>query len=84
MWYLDRPISNSGKLAQRILKMADQRGWPWGVETMFDPDGEIIDSGRIAITSDSVILDRASRWVNLSGPLIAGKVPDAWVIDLSV
>src|SRR5205823_2381462 len=31
-WLLDRPISNSGRLAQQIRDLAAQRSWPWSVE----------------------------------------------------
>jgi hypothetical protein len=81
-WLLDKPISNSGRLAERIRNLAAGRGWPWSVELVFNPDGEIAASARVAVTSDSNILDRAARWVNLGRHLVAAGLPESWVIDL--
>ena len=81
-WLLDKPISNSGRLAERIRNLAAGRGWPWRVELVFNPDGEIAASAHVAVTSDSNILDRASRWVNLGRHLIEARLPQSWVIDL--
>jgi Uncharacterized conserved protein len=82
LWLLDSPISNSGRLAQRIRELASQSKWPWGVEVVFNPDAEIINSDSIAVTSDSTILDRAKRWINLNQYLLRKYLPRAWMIDL--
>ncbi len=82
LWLLDSPISNSGRLAQRIRELATRSGWPWGVEVVFSPDAEIIVSDSIAVTSDSTILDRAKRWINLNEYLLKKILPSAWMIDL--
>jgi hypothetical protein len=82
LWLLDRPVSNSGRLASRIAEYALQRGWPWQVEVVFNPDSRIVSSPGIAITSDSLILDRVERWADLKSHLLK-KIPDTWLIDLS-
>jgi hypothetical protein len=82
-WLLDRPVSNSGRLAQRIREAADSHGWPWTVETVFNPDKLIQSSTSVAVTSDSVILDHAPLWLNLNPHLITGYLSDSWLIDLS-
>lgn len=82
LWLLDRPVSNSGRLASRIAEYALQRGWPWQVEVVFNPDSRIVSSPGIAITSDSLILDRVERWADLKSHLLK-EIPDAWLIDLS-
>src|SRR5262245_65209984 len=38
LWLLDQPVSNSGRLAQRIREMAAEHNWPWGVEVVMNPD----------------------------------------------
>lgn len=83
LWLLDRPISNSGRLASRIAEIAACHGWPWQVEVVFNPDSQIIASPAIAITSDSSILDRVARWVDFKTYLLAQRIPGAWVINLS-
>jgi hypothetical protein len=81
-WFLDRPISNSGRLAQRIKDLAKKQDWPWSVEVVFNPDADILASGGIAVTSDSLILDGAIRWVNLSRYLVETHLSQSWMIDL--
>lgn len=83
MWLLDRPVSNSGRLAKRIREIALQKGWPWQVEAVFNPDAMIISSRAVAITSDASILDRVERWADLKTYLLAKEIADAWMIDLS-
>lgn len=81
-WFLDRPVSNSGRLAERIRDLAQERNWAWRVEVVNNPDAAIASSGDVVVTSDSIILDRATRWINLVPHIIEGHLPDAWVIDL--
>jgi hypothetical protein len=83
MWLLDRPVSNSGRLATRIGEMALQQDWPWRVEVVFNPDAMIMSSSAVAVTSDSSILNRVERWVDLKTYLLATEIPNAWLIDLS-
>jgi hypothetical protein len=81
-WFLDRPVSNSGRLAQRIKETAAVNDWPWSVEVVFNPDADILASTGIAVTSDSLILDGTARWINLSRYLVEKQIAHSWVIDL--
>ncbi len=81
-WLLDRPVSNSGRLAQRINDLSVDHHWPWSVEVMFNPDKAIISSNQIAVTSDSSILDGPVRWVNFNYHLIVEYLRESWLIDL--
>lgn len=81
LWLLDRPVSNSGRLAAKITDLATRNDWPWTVDVVFNPDSAIIASPAIAITSDSSILDRVARWSDLKSHLL-NAIPDAWTIDL--
>ena len=82
-WVLDSPISNSGRLAQRLRDLADAKGWNWKVETLFNPDAAISKSKRVVISSDSHILDGTERWLNFNRYLISERLADSWLIDLS-
>jgi len=82
-WLLDSPISNSGRLAQRIRDLAGAEGWNWKVETLFNPDAAISKSKRVVISSDSDILDEFERWLNFNRYLVAERLADSWLIDLS-
>jgi hypothetical protein len=82
-WLLDRPISNSGRLAQRIRDVANENGWNWSVDVLFNPDAEISASNRLVISSDSQVLDASARWVNFNRFLIDKELDESWQIDLS-
>jgi len=49
-WYLDRPVSNSGRLAGRIREMAAEHHWAWEVELVNDPDAVLSASSEIVAT----------------------------------
>jgi len=85
-WYLDQPVSNSGRLKTIMAGVAERRGWAWAVQIVPNPDATLIEAGRagaIIASADSVILDRCGRWVNLAREIVTCHVPSAWVIDLS-
>jgi len=82
-WLLDRPISNSGRLAQRIRETAAARNWQWSVDLPFNPDAEMIRADGIVISSDGPLLDRVRRWANLAATLIEKSLADIWLVDLS-
>lgn len=82
-WLLDRPVSNSGRLAQRIREVGDERGWPWTVEAVFSPDKLLRETDEVVVSSDANILDAAARWVNLADHIISEQLPQTWLLDLS-
>ena len=82
-WILDKPISNSGRLAQRLRNLAAEHEWNWSVEIAFNPDAEIVAASALAISSDGPLLDRVGHWTNLARQLVEKRVADAWLIDLS-
>lgn len=58
VWYLDQPVSNSGRLAARL------RSAGWTVELVQNPDRVLADGDAVAISTDRYILDRCRRWHN--------------------
>lgn len=83
LWLLDRPVSNSGRLAKVIEATAGERGWPWEVELAADPDRRLAASRDLVATADSAVLDRCRRWINLARRVVEQHVPEAWIVDLS-
>jgi hypothetical protein len=81
-WFLDRPVSNSGRLAAKIVDLANRHDWPWHVEVVFNPDAAIIAAPGVAISSDSLILDQVNRWVDFKSYLVTREIPHPWLIDL--
>jgi len=82
-WALDAPVSNSGRLRQRMLRLAARHGWNWSVELLANPDKALIADERPVITSDSVILDGCTAWVNLARHIVETYIQDAWIVDAS-
>lgn len=83
IWLLDRPVSNSGRLKQRLEAIGQDRGWNWTIELVANPDRELIQSDRIIVSADSAVLDRCHRWFNLARHTVEESVADAWIIDLA-
>jgi hypothetical protein len=81
---LDAVVSNSGRLASRIRALAAQHAWPWNARLVPSADPVLQRSVDIVATSDSAILDRAERWLDLATAVIQSVAPDAWCVDLAV
>ncbi|NNE47321.1 MAG: DUF434 domain-containing protein [Rhodothermales bacterium] len=81
-WLIDRPVSNSGRLAEIIRTEATRRGASWSVELVTNPDRILKSSELVAASSDSAVLDRTARWLNLTRNVIDTYIPEAWIIDL--
>ncbi|NCA98065.1 MAG: DUF434 domain-containing protein [Clostridia bacterium] len=81
-FFLDAPVSNSGRLKSRILERALHFKTPVTVELVSNADACL--SGQDAIVSgDSVVLDSCHSWFNLARIIIENQIPAAWIIDLS-
>jgi hypothetical protein len=80
-WYLDRPVSNSGRLRELILQAARERRLEWSVELVFNPDPILAAATQTIASADAAILDRCSRWVNLARAVIVATVPTARIVD---
>ena len=83
VWFLDRPVSNTGRLSKLLMELAAERGWPWTVELVPDPDRVLREGDSVVATADSGILDACMQWVNLARAVVERSVPGAWVVDLS-
>ena len=82
VWYLDAPVSNSGRLAKVMRETASRRNWDWSVEIVPSPDAVLAKSNEMIVTADSVVLDRCGPWVNLARWIIQRRVPLANSVDL--
>jgi len=83
-WWLDKPVSNSGRLKSLILETAAASGWNMTAELVFSPDHVLANTEHPIATSDSVVLDRCQRWVNLSRWIVETHIPNARRVDLSL
>lgn len=80
-FYLDSPVSNSGRLKNRILESSKHWGIPVEVELIPNVDSLLACNERI-VTGDSIILDKCKSWFNLSRKIMEDNIQDAWIIDL--
>lgn len=80
--FLDAPVSNSGKLRNRILEYAI--GWGIPVEVQLVPNSDIVlAKGARIVTGDSVLLDGCSSWLNLSKKIVDDYIKDAWIVNFT-
>lgn len=80
--YLDAPVSNSGRLKERILETSSSYDLPVDVILVDDTD-KVIESKENIITGDSILLDSCTSWVNLIRDIIMRSVEDPFIADLS-
>jgi len=83
VWYLDAPVSNSGRLRALLYEQAEAHGWDWHVALPPNADKPLAESGDVVVTSDSWILDRAARWANLAAYLIEAMHPRPHILDMT-
>lgn len=83
LWLFDKPVSNSGRLAEMVRDIATVHHWNWQAELIDNPDQVIRNSGKVAITSDSAILDGGVQWVNLGAYLTTNHFHESWLIDFA-
>jgi hypothetical protein len=81
-WYLDQPVSNSGRLAKIMRAVADSDGWDWQVQIVPSPDALLGACGELVATADSAVLDRCGPWVNLPRRVMSEDVATVNIVDL--
>ncbi|GFI37823.1 hypothetical protein IMSAGC015_02011 [Lachnospiraceae bacterium] len=80
VFYLDAPVSNSGRLSGLIRQCA--KGYGISVQTQIIPDVDrVLEQMEGVISGDAIILNRCKSWLNVM-PLIIGKMDHVWKIQL--
>ncbi len=82
VWYLDSPVSNSGRLKGIMQQTAATANWPWQIELVGDPDVVLSETDQIIATADSAILDRCQVWFNLARETVHHHLPQSRVIEI--
>jgi len=80
-FFLDAPVSNSGRLGQFILE--EGTGWDVPIEVFLvkNPDEVLLGASGV-VTGDSVILDGCVSWLNLGRWIVEKWISEAWIVDL--
>ena len=83
VFYLDAPVSNSGRLSQRIIELL--KNYSFETETLIinDVDRTLYGKENV-ITSDAVILDKCKSWINLNKGIIEDKIGKYSYVDISL
>lgn len=82
IFYIDSPVSNSGRLKQRILELSGNYTIKTEVYILHDVDKTLYNKENV-VTGDGIILDNCISWVNLSKQIIMENFPDYPFADLS-
>lgn len=80
IFYLDAPVSNSGRLKALILQIAEEYDFDVSVEVINDVD-RVLEKLPGVISSDAIILNKCKSWINLV-PAIVSELSDTWVVRL--
>lgn len=84
--YLDRPVSNSGRLAATFRELAVRRAIAMEVHLSEGVDERLKRSTAVVATADSAILDACGPWLNLARITVEGA-QDAfdglWLVELT-
>lgn len=81
-FYLDSPVSNTGRLKQRIFEILNVYSYEVNVELVNNAD-VILETKDYVITSDAIILNKCENWINLAYDITCEKLPELECIDLS-
>lgn len=80
IFYLDSPVSNTGKLSQRIYELLSN--FPFEVETQLVPNADVIlENKENVITSDAIILNKCISWINLAYKILDDFLKDTSIIN---
>ena len=82
LFYLDKQVSNSGRLRALLLDKAAERSVQVQVELHPSVDG-VLSRMENVVTTDAIILGKCGSWYNLNRELIEEAVPEAWVFRLN-
>ncbi|MCB9686225.1 MAG: DUF434 domain-containing protein [Alphaproteobacteria bacterium] len=77
---LDRPVSNSGRLAAALRERSEQGALGWEIEVVDHADRRLVELELPVATGDAWILDRRP-WVDLLGALTSA-IEGAWIVEL--
>ena len=80
VFYLDAPVSNSGRLSGLIRQCA--KGYGISVQTQIIPDVDrVLEQMEGVISGDAIILNRCKSWLNIM-PLVLEQMECVWKIQL--
>lgn len=83
IFYLDSPVSNTGRLKSKILEILDK--YNFGIDVLLVPNADVIlNKLDHVITSDGIILNTCTSWINLAYEIVNEKLPNTFYIDFQL
>lgn len=82
VFYLDAPVSNSGRLKQQILEQLSEFSFAVEVELIPNVDFTLKQQDNV-ISSDAIILDECISWFNLNKNIIANMERNGLYLDFT-
>lgn len=83
VFYLDAPVSNSGRLKQRIEELLEPCSFEIQVNVINNVDS-VLQTLDHVITSDAIILDQCVSWYNLTEEIIEKQLNQRFTIDFQL
>lgn len=81
VFYLDSPVSNSGRLKMKILDLLEN--YPFQTEVHLVPNADtLLEKQSFVITTDAIILNKCTSWFNLLPIIIEKELLDSHNVDL--
>jgi hypothetical protein len=82
LFLFDAPISKSGILAQELRALLKREGLPGDALAMKVPEKTLIGFKGVVATSDTAIIDRSKRVIDLAGDIIRTKIGSKSLLKL--
>jgi len=82
VFYIDAPVSNTGRLKARIFELLNGHGYELAVELVNNVDA-MLKIKPYVVSSDAIILNECVSWLNIGASIITESIDAAKYIDLS-
>lgn len=79
--YLDAPVSNSGRLKQKLMEVLEPYPFQTKVELTENADVILQRLGNV-VTQDAIILNQCESWINLTAEIISSQFADLQLVEL--
>lgn len=83
VFYLDSPVSNSGRLKEQIGTLLGDFPFELQLEVIHNVD-TTLETQENVITTDAIILDKCKSWFNLNSRIIAENIGQYPFVDFAV
>jgi hypothetical protein len=80
VFWIDSPVSNSGRLKSLIAERAEALGFPIDIQMVHDADYMLKQLDHV-ISADSLVIEECKSWYNLYADLVA-DLDDPWIIEV--